>query len=203
MEYTLSPEAPHPTAVEEAYAATLWVANNGAEIGGDGSKLGIVGDGAGGNLAAVVALLAHERGGPRIAFQVLFCPFVDGAATTESRREFSSGYGLTDEDRRWYWDQYVPEPSRRRDALVSPLHAPEQALRGLPPALIITSELDVLRDEAEAYAHKLARAGVPVTATRYLGTIHGFMVINALAGTPSDRGAIAQAAQGLRSALEG
>ena len=163
----------------------------------------MAGDSSGGNLATVVALLAARRGGPRISAQVLFCPTVDAGFDTNSYRDFATGYWLTAADVRWFWDQYAPEPRARLEPTASPLRASVDDLRGLPPTLIVTAELDVLRDEAEAYARRLGRASVPVVATRYAGTVHGFMVINALAQTAPSIAALAHATAHLRPALHG
>ena len=199
VNYTRSPEARYPVAVEEAYAATRWVATNGgATLGLDTGRLVVAGDSSGGNLATVVALLAKERGGPDIACQVLFYPTVDADFDTDSYRQFAGGPFLTREAMKWFWSHYAPDVARRAEPTASPLRAAIDQLQGLPPALIITAEFDVLRDEGEAYARRLSEAGVPVTAVRYLGTIHAFTVLNALAKTPAVRAAIAQASSVLR-----
>jgi acetyl esterase len=201
VEYSRSPEARYPVAIEEAYAATAWIKANGASVGIDSSRLAVVGDSAGGNMAAAVTLLAKARGGPTIDCQVLFCPAVDATGETRSAAEFADGYFLTRAGLRSAWEQYMPVAARRHEPLVSPLLAQPDELAGLPPGLVITAELDVLRDEGEAYARRLMDAGVTVTATRYLGTIHAFMLLNALARTPAARAAIAQAGATLREAL--
>jgi acetyl esterase len=199
VNYTRSPEARYPVAVEEAYAATRWVATNGAMLGLDTGRLAVAGDSSGGNLATVVALLAKERGGPALACQVLFYPTVDADFDTDSYRQFAGGPFLTRDAMKWFWSHYAPDVARRVEPTASPLRASLDLLRGLPPALIITAEFDVLRDEGEAYARRLGEAGVTVTAVRYLGTIHAFTVLNALAETPAARGAIAQAIGVLRN----
>jgi acetyl esterase len=202
VDYSRSPEVRYPIANEEAYAATKWVAENGHDIGVDPAALALVGDSAGGNMATVVCMLAKERGGPQIGLQVLFCPAVDAAFDTPSYGQFATGYSLDREFMRWFWDRYVPDPAARSEPTASPLRASLEQLRGLPPAVIITAECDVLRDEGEAYARKLIQAGVEVTATRYLGTVHDFMVQNPLANTSATRGAIAQTSAALRLALK-
>jgi acetyl esterase len=201
VDYAYSPEARYPIAIEQAYNATVWVAENGPAIGVDPSRLAVVGDCAGGNLAAVVTLLAKQRQGPKLCFQVLFYPVTDADLDNDSYRQFGAGgYWLTTAAMRWFWDSYVAADQRQAPT-VSPLQASVEQLQGLPPALIITAENDVLRDEGEAYVHKLIEAGVVVTATRYLGTIHDFVMLNALTGAPATRAAIAQASAALRNAF--
>ena len=199
VEYTRSPEARYPTAIEEAYAATCWVAQHGVKIGVDPERIAVMGDSAGGNMATVVTLLAKQRCGPKILAQVLFYPTTDCNFETSSYQQFGKGYFLTREDMEWFWSEYAPDPQVRTEPTASPLRAPLEQLRGLPRALIITGECDVVRDEGEAYARQLARAGVPVTATRYLGMIHGFTFLNAFAGLPAAKDAVAQATGMLRS----
>jgi acetyl esterase/lipase len=201
VNYTRSPEAKYPVAIEEAYAATKWVAENGKSINVDASRLAIVGDSVGGNMAAAVTLLAKERRGPKIAFQALFYPVTDANFDTQSYNTLQEGYWLTREGMKWFWNNYAPNNATRKEPTASPLHASIDQLSGLPPALVITEEFDVLRDEGEAYAHKLMQAGVPVTATRYLGTIHDFMMLNPIADTPAVRGAIDQASEILKNKL--
>ncbi|GCE28889.1 esterase [Dictyobacter alpinus] len=197
VDYERSPEAKYPTAIEQAYAATKWVSENGASIGVDTSRLAVVGDSVGGNMATVVTMLAKERGGPKIDFQALCYPVTDANLNTESYRMFGGdGYWLTREAMKWFWDSYVPQ-SERDKPTVSPLQASFDQLSGLPPALIITAENDVLRDEGEAYAHKLMAAGVPVAATRYIGAIHDFLLLNPITMAPVVRAAVAQLNQTL------
>jgi len=198
VDYARSPEAKYPVAIEQVYAATKWVAENGASIGVDTSRLVVAGDSVGGNMVAVVTLLAKARSGPKIDFQVLFYPVTDANLNNQSYQQFGeAGYWLTREAMKWFWDSYAPE-SVRNEPTVSPLRASLDQLRGLPPALIITDENDVLRDEGEAYAHKLMAAGVPVAATRYLGAIHDFVMLNPITGAPPARAAIAQVNDTLR-----
>jgi acetyl esterase len=201
LEYSRSPEARYPAALEECYEAAAWTAAHGAGLGVDGSRLAVCGDSAGANLATGVARLAKRRGGPPIRLQLLFFPVTDAAMNTPSYDEFADGYFLTRAQMRWFWDAYAPDLSARADPMLSPLRASPEDLRGLPEAVVLTADHDVLRDEGEAYARKLADAGVRVTATRYPGTIHAFVVLNALAGDPSPRDAIADAASALRRAL--
>lgn len=201
VNYTPSPEAKYPIPLEQAYAATKWVAENGQTINVNSSHLAVVGDSVGGNMAAAVALLAKERGGPKIKYQVLFYPVTDANFDTPSYTAYQDGYFLTREAMKWFWDNYTSNQTNRKEPTVSPLQASIEQLRGLPPALIINGEFDVLRDEGEAYAHKLIEAGVPMTGLRYHGTIHDFVMLNPLADTPATRGAIEQASQMLNRIL--
>jgi acetyl esterase len=203
VNYTRSPEAQYPVPIEEAYAATAWVARHGREINVDSSRLAVVGDSVGGNMAAAVALLAKERGGPPIRIQVLFYPVTEAGFDTPSYDQFADGYFLTREGMKWFWDQYAPDPAVRSEPTASPLYASVEQLRGLPEAFIMVGECDVLRDEVEAYARKLIEASVKVTATRYLGIIHDFVMLNAITDTPAPRDAIARAGNMLRKAFAG
>jgi acetyl esterase len=175
VNYTPSPEAKYPVALEQAYAATKWVAQNGQTINVNSSSLAVVGDSVGGNMAAAVTLLAKERGEPSIRFQVLFYPVTDANFDTPSYMTYQNGYWLTRDAMKWFWDNYVSNQTNLKEPTVSPLQASIEQLKGLPSALIINGENDVLRDEGEAYALKLLEAGVPVTAVRYHGTIHDFV----------------------------
>ena len=152
-------------------------------------------------MATAVALLAKERGGPSITFQLLFYPVTDANFDTPSYLAYQEGYFLTREAMKWFWDNYLSNDTNRKEPTVSPLQASVEQLSGLPPALIIVGENDVLRDEGEAYAHKLMQAGVPTTATRYLGTIHDFVMLNPITDTPAARGAIDQASHTLKEVL--
>ena len=201
VNYTPAPEGHYPTQIEEAFAATRYLAENGAAMGLDPARLAVAGDSSGGNMAAAVTLLAKQRGTPRIGHQLLFYPVTDASFDTGSYRQFGDGPGLTRNAMQWFWDAYAPHPSMRNEATASPLRASVEALRDLPPALLITVENDVLRDEGEAYAHKLNEAGVRVTSVRYLGTVHDFMMLNALADDPAPRAAMAQAIAFLREAF--
>jgi acetyl esterase/lipase len=200
-EYSRAPEAKYPTAIEEAYAVAKWVAEQGDKHNLDGSRMAIAGDSVGGNMAAALTLMAKERGGPEFAQQVLFYPVTDANFDTESYQQFAEGYFLRRDAMQWFWDQYTTDPKQRAEITASPLRASTKQLAGLPPALVITGEADVLRDEGEAYASKLREAGVPVTAVRYEGIIHDFVMLNALADTQAARAATAQAGQTLHDAL--
>ena len=153
-------------------------------------------------MVAAVTLLGKQRGGPKITFQVLFYPVTDTNLDNQSYKQYADGRNwLSREAMKWFWDSYAPQQSARKEPTASPLQASLDQLSGLPPALIITDENDVLRDEGEAYAHKLMAAGVPVTATRYLGTIHDFVLLNPITNTPAPRAAIAEANVALRKAF--
>jgi len=192
-EYRLSPEAKYPTAIEECYSVVKWVAEHGRELGMDPERLAVAGDSVGGNMTAAVTLLSRERGEPDIRLQLLFYPVTDAAFDTPSYHQFAEGYHLRRDAMMWFWDQYTTNPGERNEITASPLRASTEQLRGLPPALVITAEADALRDEGEAYANKLREAGVRVTAVRFQGTIHDFVMLNALANTAAARGAIALA----------
>jgi acetyl esterase/lipase len=202
-EYSLSPEARYPVAIEENYAVANWVAEHGAEKNLDATRIAIAGDSVGGNMVAALTILAKQRGGPRFLQQVLFYPVTDANFDTESYKLFATGYFLAREGMQWFWDQYTTDPAQRAEITASPLRASLEELAGLPPALVITGEADVLRDEGEAYAAKLRQAGVPVTAVRYAGIIHDFVMVNALRETHAAEAAITQAIGALRTALEG
>ena len=202
VNYTPSPEAHFPVAINQAYAATKWVAENGKEIGVDGKRLAVAGNSVGGNMSAVVALMAKEKSGPKIQLQVLFWPVTDATFDTSSYEQFAKGRFLSKEMMKWFWDNYTKDPAERKDIHASPLQASTEQLRGLPPALVITAENDVLRDEGEAYGRKLSEAGVPVAATRYNGMIHDFGLLNALADVPGTEAAMRQASAELKKALK-
>ncbi|MEV1327976.1 alpha/beta hydrolase [Micromonospora costi] len=200
-EYRLSPEARYPVAIEESYTVATWIATHGAAHGLDAERVAVAGESSGGTMAAALTLMARQRGGIRLVQQVLFYPATDAAFDTGSYRQFATGYFLRRDAMQWFWDQYTPDPAQRAEITASPLRATDEQLRGLPPALVITAEADVLRDEGEAYAGKLRRAGVPVTAVRYQGITHDFVMLNALRGTYAAQAAIAQAIGVLRTAL--
>lgn len=201
VNYTLSPEAGYGVAIEQAYAATKWVAEHGKEINVDGKRLAVAGNSAGGNIAAVVALMANEKGAPALRSQVLLCPVTDANFDTPSYKEFANGYFLTKDLMVWFWDNYALDAEARKQIYASPLQATTEQLKGLPPTLIQTAEFDVLRDEAEAYGRKLDAAGVPVKSVRYNGMIHDFGLSNAFSHLPAPRTAIEQASQELKTSL--
>jgi acetyl esterase/lipase len=201
VDYTRSPEARYPVAIEQDYRATEYVAENGDKLNVDSSKLAIAGDSVGGNMTAVISMLAKQRKGPKIKYQVLFYPVTDASFDTQSYGQFASGYWLAREGMKWFWDNYLQDKEARKQPTASPLRASVDQLRGLPPALVVTNEYDVLRDEGEAYAHKLMEAGVPTTGVRFLGTVHDMLMINALEGTPAARGAIGLAGDLLTKAF--
>lgn len=201
VDYTPSPEAQYPVTLGEGYRALEYIAGNGPKHNLDSSRLAVAGDSVGGNMAAIMAMMAKERDGPDIALQVLFYPVTDASFDTGSYREFASGYWLARDGMIWFWDNYLPDKEARNQPMASPLRAPTERLKGLPPAVVITDEHDVLRDEGEAYARKLMDAGVPTTAVRFLGTIHDFVMLNALADTAATKGAIGLASDMLREAF--
>ncbi len=201
VNYPPSPEAQYPVAINQAYAATKWVAENGARINVDGSRLAIVGNSVGGNMTAVVALMAKESGGPGLKCQILLWPVTDANFETESYNTYAEGYFLTKPMMKWFWDAYTTDLEKRAEIYASPLRATIEQLRGLPPALVQTAGNDVLRDEGEAYARRLDEAGVDVTAVRYDGLIHDYGLLNALSGVPAVRDALHQAAEMLRKHL--
>ena len=201
VNYTPSPEAHFPVAINQIYGATKWVAEHGAEINVDGKRLAVVGNSVGGNMAAVTALMAKDRGGPVIKSQVLFWPVTDASFDDASYNEFEQGYFLTRPMMKWFWDAYTTDANQRKEVYASPLQATAGQLKGLPPALIITAENDVLRDQGEAYGRKLDAAGVPVVTTRYNGMIHDFGLLNVLSSVPATRAALHQAAEELRAQL--
>ncbi|GAA4539605.1 alpha/beta hydrolase [Pseudonocardia xishanensis] len=201
VEYTPSPEARYPVAIEQGYRAAQWIGTDGAAHGLDGSRLVVAGDSVGGNMSAALTLLAKERGDVVFRHQLLFYPVTDAAFDTESYERFATGYFLHREGMKWFWDQYTTDEAERAQITASPLRATVEQLAGLPPALVITDEADVLRDEGEAYADKLREAGVAVTATCYLGVVHDFMMVNPLRDTGAAESAIAQAVATLKAAL--
>jgi acetyl esterase len=201
VNYTPSPEANFPVPIEQAYAVTKYVAEHGDVLNIDGGNLAVAGDSVGGNMTAAVTLLAKERGGPKLKLQVLFYPVTDAGMDTASYKKFANGPWLTKKAMEWFWNAYAPAVSKRKSHHASPLRASLEQLSGLPAALIMVDENDVLRDEGEAYAAKLMQAGVHVTAVRYLGTIHDFAMLNPLAETPATRSAISLAVANLREAL--
>ena len=202
VDYTPSPEAKFPAAINQAYVATRWVAEHGKEIGVDGSRLAVAGNSVGGNMAAVVALKAKEAGTPKLRFQALLWPVTDASFNNASYNQFAEGHFLTRNMMQWFWNSYTTDPRQRDDIHASPLRASLEQLKGLPPALVQTAEMDVLRDEGEAYARKLDAAGVPVTAVRYNGMIHDYGLLNVLSTVPTVRSAMDQAAKALKTHLQ-
>jgi acetyl esterase len=200
-DYSRSPEARYPVAIEQNYAAAQWVSERGTANKLDAARFAVAGDSVGGNMTAALTLMAKQRGGPRFAAQVLFYPVTDAGFDTASYRQFAEGYFLRRDAMQWFWNQYTSDEGQRNEITASPLRASVEQLTGLPPALVITAEADVLRDEAEAYAAKLRAAGVPATAVRYQGIIHDFVMLNALRGTCAAEAAIKQAISFLTEAL--
>ncbi|WP_257667022.1 alpha/beta hydrolase [Parapedobacter tibetensis] len=200
-DYTPSPEARFPVAINEAYAATKWVAAHGAEIGVDGSKLAVAGNSAGGNMAAVVSLMAKDKGGPEISKQVLLWPVTDADFSRPSYAKYAQERFLTTPAMKWMWDNYLPDVATRKNKYASPYQASLEELKGLPPALVQIAENDILHDEGLAYGRKLDEAGVPTTITEYKGLIHDYGMLNPLAHIPAVREAVADAAIALKSAL--
>ena len=199
--YSLSPEARYPTAIGEIYAALAWVAEHGSEQDLDGSRVVVAGDSVGGNMTAAITLMAKQRSGPKLVAQVLFYPVTDVSFDTASYHQFATGYFLRRDAMEWFWDQYTTDENQRNEITASPLRATSDDLAGLPKALVITGEADVLRDEGEAYGRKLREAGVDVTATRYEGIIHDFVMLNVLRSTNAADAAITQAITYIRKAL--
>ncbi|TFD54712.1 alpha/beta hydrolase [Cryobacterium frigoriphilum] len=200
-EYDRAPEAKYPIALEQCYAVAQWIMRDGADQNLDGSRLAVAGDSVGGNLAIALTLLAKERGDVHFVQQVEFYPVTNAKFDTESYKLFAKGYFLSLAAMKWFWDQYTTNEKDRAQITASPLRATTEQLRGLPPALIITSEADVLRDEGEAFAAKLRTAGVAVTAVRYTGILHDFVMLNQLHDTQAARAAVTQAAMTLKAAL--
>lgn len=196
VDYRLAPESRFPAAVDDAVAATAWVAAHAAELGGDPARVAVAGDSAGGNLAAVTARKARDNGGPAIAFQLLVYPVTDLAGSHPSQTENAEGYMLTAEMMEWFKHHYLGGADAA-DPDASPLLADD--LAGLPPALVITAEYDPLRDEGEAYAARLAAAGVEARASRHAGMIHGFVSMGGL--LDGGRVAVDEAVAALRAAL--
>lgn len=202
VDYTPSPEAHYPAAINQAYAATQWVAEHGKEIGVDGKRLAVAGNSVGGNMAAVVALKAKEAGTPALRFQLLLWPVTDASFETASYKQFAEGHFLTTGMMKWFWDNYTTDAKAREQIYASPLRASSEQLKGLPPALVQTAEFDVLRDEGEAYARKLNAAGVTVTSVRYNGMIHDYGLLNPLSQVPAVKAAMRQAAGELKVHLQ-
>jgi acetyl esterase len=202
VEYSPLPEAKFPTQLEESYAAVKWVATHADEFGADGSRIAIAGNSVGGNMTAALTLMAKDRNGPKVAYQVLLIPATDASVDTDSYHEFGTGRFLARAFMKYGWDLYAPDEKTRNNPYVSPLRASNEELQGLPPALVITAENDPLRDEGEAYARKLMNAGIAVTSTRYDGMIHDFVLLNAIRQLPQVKAALTQANDGIRNALK-
>ncbi|RCR71319.1 alpha/beta hydrolase [Larkinella punicea] len=201
VNYSRSPEARFPVALHESYAALQWVAANGAELNVDGSRLAIIGNSAGGDLTAAVALMTKDKNGPKIRLQVLLWPVTNADFDTVSYHQYATGRFLTRNMMIWFWDSYAPNPEDRRSYYAAPLQATLEQLKGLPPTLMQVAENDVLRDEGEAYARKLDEAGVPVTLIRYQGMIHDWGLLNPLSQMPGTRSLITHAAAELKKFL--
>ncbi|WP_343617961.1 alpha/beta hydrolase [Flavobacterium sp.] len=201
-DYTPSPEAQYPVAINEIYAATQWVSENGKEIGVDGKNLAVVGNSVGGNMTAAITLMAKDKKGPHIKLQVLLWPVTDANFETESYNLYANGRFLSKNMMKWFWDNYLPDTAKRTEKYASPLQASLAELKDLPPALVQTAENDVLRDEGEAYARKLNEAGVPVTLTRYNGLIHDYGLLNPIANVPAIQTAVQQAAIVIKTTLK-
>jgi len=202
VNYTPSPEAHYPVAINQAYAATKWVAEHGKEINVDGKRLAVAGNSVGGNMAAVVSLMAKDKGTPAIKFQLLLWPVTDANFETASYNQYAEGHFLSKNMMKWFWDNYTTDAKQRGEIYASPLRATTDQLKGLPPALIQTAGADVLRDEGEAYGRKLDEAGVAVTSVRYNGMIHDFGLLNVVSQVPEVRSAMLQASQELKEHLK-
>ncbi|HYK29465.1 MAG TPA: alpha/beta hydrolase [Streptosporangiaceae bacterium] len=201
VDYPNSPEARYPTAIEQGYAAAQWITRNGGSKGLDASRMAVAGESVGGNMAAALALMAKERGDVSFVQQSMYYPVTDAAMNTASYQQFATGYYLARKSMEWFWDAYTTDPAQRAEITASPNQASVEQVTGLPATFLCVDEADVLRDEGEAYAAKLRSAGVPVTTVRYDGTIHDFMLLNALSDTKATRAAIGQAAAFLRAGL--
>jgi acetyl esterase/lipase len=201
VNYTRTPDAGFPQAINEIYAACQWVNHHCREIGVDHQRMAIVGNSVGGNMSAVTTLMAKEKNGPRFRLQILMWPIVDADFETGSYKQFGKDRFLTTSLMQWMYDMYIPDPSTRKNIYASPLQATVEQLRGLPPALIQVAENDILRDEGEAYGRKLDQAGVPVTTVRYNGVIHDFGLLNGLAYIPQTRSLFVHAAAELKKYL--
>jgi acetyl esterase len=197
VDYRLAPEHKYPAAPEDCYAATRWAAENASSFNGDARRIAVGGDSAGGNLAAVVTLMARDRGGPKLAYQLMIYPITNYSFDTPSYQENARGYSLTKDDMVWFWDHYLPGEDDGKRPYASPLQA--QDLSNLPPAMMITAEYDPLRDEGEQYAVRLQEAGNQVTLMRYNGMIHGFFRMGDV--LYQGKKAIEDVAAGLRSAF--
>jgi acetyl esterase/lipase len=201
VEYDRSPEARYPVAIEQGYATARWIIREGGAHGLDPERIAIAGDSVGGGMTAAITLMAQERGDVRFIHQSMYYPVTDAAMDTGSYAQFAEGYFLTAKTMAWFWDCYCPDLEQRGEPFASPLRASDELLDGLPPALLIVDEADVLRDEGEAYASRLREAGVAITTVRYDGITHDFMMLNPLSETRATRAAMAQAIATLRQVL--
>jgi acetyl esterase len=201
VEYDRSPEAHYPVAIEQGYATARWITREGAAHDLDPERMVVAGDSVGGNMTAALTLMAADRGDVRFVHQSLYYPVTDAAMDTGSYSQFAEGYFLTAKSMAWFWDAYAPDIDRRTEPYASPLRASDEQLAELPPAFVIVDEADVLRDEGEAYAARLRKAGVAVTTVRYDGITHDFMMLNPLSDTHATRAAVAQAISVLHAAL--
>lgn len=202
VDYSRSPEVKYPVAINQLYGATKWVAEHGKEINVDGSRLALVGNSVGGNMATVVAMMAKDKGGPAIRYQVLFWPVTDANFDTQSYKQFAQNYFLTRNMMQWFWDSYLPDKNQRLNRYASPLQATIEQLKNMPPALIIVAGNDVLHDEGIAYANKLKSAGVNVDLQVYPGTIHDFGLLNPLAKDPETVAALKKAGDEIKMHLQ-
>jgi acetyl esterase len=196
VDYKLAPEHKFPAAVEDAYSAIKWIADNATGLNGDPRRIAVGGDSAGGNLAAVVSLMSRDKHGPPVVFQLLIYPATNYAFDTASYSDNAEGYWLSKDDMKWFWNHYLHGEEDGRNPYASPSRAGD--LRSLPPAFVLTAEFDPLRDEGEAYAARLRECGVVVKVTRYDGMIHDFVNIAELR---QSRIAIDEAAAELRKAF--
>jgi acetyl esterase len=201
VEYTPSPEAQYPVAIEQAYATAQWVVRDGAAEGLDATRMAVAGDSVGGNMTAAVAILAKQRGDVTFVHQSMYYPVTDAAQDTGTYQEFAEGPYLRAKTMEWFWDAYTRDEAQRAEITASPLRASLDELAGLPPALLLVDEGDVLRDEGEAYAANLRQAGVPTVSVRYNGIIHDFMMLNPVRETQATTAAINQAISILREVL--
>jgi acetyl esterase len=202
VEYTRSPEARYPVALEQGYAVARWIIKNGPREGLDPQRLAVAGDSVGGNLAIALTILAKQRGDVSFVQQSVYYPVTDAGQNTGSYKEFADGPFLTAKNMAWFWDAYLPDAKKRQEITASPLRASLEDLADLPPAFVIVDENDVLRDEGEAYARRLIEAGVPTTVVRYDAILHDFMMLNPVRETQATTAAVEQAIAVLRKALQ-
>jgi acetyl esterase/lipase len=201
VEYPNSPEAHYPVAIEQGYSTAQWIAREGSSKGLDPTRIAVAGESVGGDMTAALCLMAKDRGDVKFVHAGMYYPVTDAAMDTASYDEFAHGPYLTRKEMEWFWDAYTTDPAERAQITASPNQATVEQVKGLPPTFLCVDEADVLRDEGEAYAAKLRLAGVPITTVRYDGTIHDFMLLNALTKTHATRAAIAQATAFLRQAF--